>query len=32
MNEVDPQVVIRVVGEINSTTDQVNDIEAVEKN
>ena len=32
MNEVDPQVVIRVVGEINEATESVADIEAVEKN
>jgi hypothetical protein len=32
MNEVDPNVIIRVVGEINSANDDVNDLEAVEKN
>jgi hypothetical protein len=32
MNEVDPQVVIRVVGEINEATENISDIEAVEKN
>lgn len=32
MNEVDPQVVIRVVGEINAITDTDNNMDAVEKN
>jgi hypothetical protein len=32
MNEVDPQVIIRVVGEINSANDGEQDLEAVEKN
>jgi hypothetical protein len=32
MNEVDPNVVIRVVGEINAVTELPVDIEAVEKN
>jgi hypothetical protein len=32
MNEVDPNVVIRVVGEINAITEFSGDIEAVEKN
>jgi hypothetical protein len=32
MNEVDPNVVIRVVGEINTESNQENDLEKVEKN
>ncbi len=32
MNEVDPQVIIRVVGEINELVGEVTDTEAVEKN
>lgn len=32
MNEVDPNVIIRVVGEINSANDDENDLEKVEKN
>ena len=32
MNEVDPNVIIRVVGEINAATDMETDLEAVEKN
>lgn len=34
MNEVDPAVIIRVVGEINAANDEdsLNDLEAVEKN
>lgn len=33
MNEVDPQIIIRIVGEINSVNDEDNqDLEAVEKN
>lgn len=32
MNEVDPNVIIRVVGEINSASNQESDLEKVEKN
>lgn len=32
MNEVDPNVIIRVVGEINTETSQETDLEKVEKN
>lgn len=32
MNEVDPQVIIRVVGEINTAVEEVNDLDSVEKN
>lgn len=32
MNEVDPNVIIRVVGEINSANDDETDLEKVEKN
>jgi hypothetical protein len=32
MNEVDPNVIIRVVGEINQTNDEETDLEKVEKN
>jgi hypothetical protein len=32
MNEVDPQIIIRVVGEINAATDDVASMEEVEKN
>lgn len=32
MNEVDPQVIIRVVGEINSANDIETDLDKVEKN
>jgi hypothetical protein len=32
MNEVDPNVVIRVVGEINQSNDEDTDLEKVEKN
>jgi hypothetical protein len=32
MNEVDPNVIIRVVGEINSANDEETDLEKVEKN
>lgn len=32
MNEVDPNVMIRVVGEINSESNQETDLEKVEKN
>ena len=32
MNEVDPNVIIRVVGEINSATEDESDLEKVEKN
>ena len=32
MNEVDPNVIIRVVGEINSANDEEQDLEKVEKN
>ncbi len=31
LNEVDPTVIIRVVGEINSANDEEQDLEAVEK-
>jgi hypothetical protein len=32
LNEIDPNVIIRVVGEINAATDQEQSMEAVEKN
>jgi hypothetical protein len=32
MNEVDPSVLIRIVGEINEATSQESDLEKVEKN
>jgi hypothetical protein len=32
MNEVDPQIIIRVVGEINSVTDTLSNQDQVEKN
>jgi hypothetical protein len=32
MNEVDPAVLIRVVGEINATNDEEADLEKIEKN
>lgn len=32
MNEVDPQVIIRVVGEINAVNGELEDAETVEKN
>jgi hypothetical protein len=32
MNEVDPNVIIRIVGEINDVTSQETDMEIVEKN
>ena len=32
MNEVDPQIIIRVVGEINNVNDTEQDLETVEKN
>ena len=32
LNEVDPNVIIRVVGEINSANDEEQDLEKVEKN
>jgi len=32
LNEVDPSVIIRVVGEINSANDEETDLEKVEKN
>lgn len=32
LNEVDPAVIIRVVGEINAETDQQENLETVEKN
>jgi hypothetical protein len=32
MNEVDPNIIIRVVGEINSASDDETDMEKVEKN
>jgi hypothetical protein len=32
MNEVDPNIIIRVVGEINSASDEETDMEKVEKN
>jgi len=32
MNEVDPNVIIRVVGEINQANDEETDLEKVEKN
>jgi hypothetical protein len=32
MNEVDPNIIIRVVGEINTASDEESDLEKVEKN
>jgi hypothetical protein len=32
LNEVDPSVIIRVVGEINSANDEEQDLEKIEKN
>lgn len=32
MNEVDPNVIIRIVGEINAANDEETDLEKVEKN
>lgn len=32
MNEIDPNVLIRVVGEMNMASAEINDLEAVEKN
>jgi hypothetical protein len=32
MNEVDPKVLIRIVGEMNNVTDDLSDMEKIEKN
>ena len=32
MNEVDPQIIIRIVGEINELADSESDLEKIEKN